>query len=68
MGGSTVITLAVVLQCQLPVGGDGVGLSVGDSCLLEIIRPETIAKIFIDVIETRGLGRKVDEYQAMQRS
>src|SRR6188508_2261594 len=58
---SAVIALAVVLDRKLPVRDDRIVPAVSDFRMLEAIRPERLAEIPLDRLESRRLIGEADE-------
>ena len=60
----TVVALAVVLDRELPIARNRIGLAMGHLGVLELIRCERPGEIVPDRVEGRGIGVEMDEDQA----
>src|ERR687898_1412637 len=61
-----VITLAIVLHRELPVGGDRVVLPMGYLGAVELVGSERRGHIALELFERRGIGGEVDEYESLE--
>src|SRR5262245_37547414 len=61
-----VVTLAIVLDRELPVAGDRVVLPMCDLGAVELIRSERRGHVALELLERRRVGCEVDEDESLE--